>query len=382
MMTPRRRFLTALARRQPDRVPVWELIINPPTLTAWGASSFAEFADAEDLDGITVFEDTPVRPLSREEADELSARRQLPEPLAPETHVMDHWGCIWGKTDFGIPYPVTGPIQDADALRHWTPPDPDEDSLLHSLRAAVERFRGRRAVVFLTHDGFEFVHYLLGGLDRLMLAYLDSPRLVHQLAEIVIDYKIRLMQKAAAAGADAVVSGDDYAGRTGPLMSPSHFREFVFPYLRRSVAAAHALGVPYIKHTDGNVWPLLEMMLEAGIDALDPIEPIAGMDIGEVKQHYGDRIALVGNVDCTELLPHGTPEQVREAVKETLAKAAPGGGYILASSNSIHPAVRPENYRAMVDAAREWGRYPLDPEMVRNYRTKNYMEQWMDRVGP
>jgi len=97
------------------------------------------------------------------------------------------------------------------------------------------------------------------------------------------------------------------------------------------------------------------------------------VDIGEVKRHYGNHIALAGNIDCGELLSRGTPEEVVEAVKETLAKGGVGGGHILASSNSIHPAVKPKNYRAMVQTAREFGQYPLDPQMVEEYRTKNYI---------
>jgi uroporphyrinogen decarboxylase len=120
------------------------------------------------------------------------------------------------------------------------------------------------------------------------------------------------------------------------------------------------------------------MIVDTGIDCLDPIEPLAGMDIGEVKQQYGDRIAVAGNVDCSELLCRDTPEQVVEAVKETIAKASPGGGHIMASSNSIHPAVKPENYQAMVRAAREFGQYPLDAEMVAAYRHNNYIAKYLD----
>jgi uroporphyrinogen decarboxylase len=196
-------------------------------------------------------------------------------------------------------------------------------------------------------------------MENLLMDYVEDPGLAHELSEMVIDYKIRLMKKAIELGADAVVSGDDYAMRTGPIMSPSHFRDFVLPYLKRSIDAAHDMGVPFIKHTDGNIWPILPMMVEAGIDALDPIEPIAGMDIGEVKARYGDRIAVIGNVDCTEVLSRGTKDDVVRAVKETIKKASPGGGHILASSNSIHPAVKPENYKAMLEAGREFGRYPI-----------------------
>jgi uroporphyrinogen decarboxylase len=84
---------------------------------------------------------------------------------------------------------------------------------------------------------------------------------------------------------------------------------------------------------------------------------------------------LAGNVDCGELLSRGSVEDVIEAVKETIAKAAVGGGHILASSNSIHPAVKPENYKAMVDAGKKYGKYPLDEKMVAEYKKKNYMAE-------
>ena len=94
------------------------------------------------------------------------------------------------------------------------------------------------------------------------------------------------------------------------------------------------------------------------------IHLLAGMDIGEVKRKYGDRIAVVGNVDCTEILTKGTKYEIVEAVKETIAKASVGGGHIIASSNSIHPGISPENYYTMVEAAKEFGVYPLDQNMV------------------
>ena len=326
-----------------------------------GASSLEEFVEQEDLDAVTVFEDMPLRPV------------ESPAAQPNRGHVVDEWGVIWGTTDHGIPYPVSGPIRTAEDLKGYTPPDPEADYRLAALRSAVQRFKGRRAIVFLTHDAFEFPHYLRGGMDQLLMDYVDRPQLAHALAEMTLDFKIRLMQRAIAAGADVVVSGDDYAGRMGPLMSPKHFREFVLPYLQRSVQAAHEAGALYIKHTDGDIWRLIDLLVEAGIDALDPLEPIARMDIGEVKRRYGQRLALIGNIDCTELLPHGSLADVEAAVQETIAKAAPGGGYVLASSNSIHPGVNPQNYRTMVETARRWGNYPLDPRFVQQHAAKNYM---------
>ncbi|MFQ6066579.1 MAG: uroporphyrinogen decarboxylase family protein, partial [bacterium] len=222
----------------------------------------------------------------------------------------------------------------------------------------------------------EFSHYLMGGMDKLFMNYVLKPAWVKQLSEMISQYKCKVLENAAKVGADALLTGDDYAGRKGSFMSPLHFRQFVQPYLKRAVRIAKQSNLPFIKHTDGNLKEILEMIVDTGIDALDPIEPMAGMDIGEIKQKYGDRICIVGNVDCTEVLPHGTREDVEEAVKETIAKASGGGGHILASSNSIHPAVKAENYKNMIDTVRKYGVYPLDAGMIKRYKTHKYITKF------
>jgi len=372
------RMMTAARRGQPDRVPVWELIINRPVIAAlcpelltpdrqsryeWGSQGGfllqADFVEAEDLDGITVFEDGQV------------------EWLTKDTY-RDEWGITWQVAPIGIPYCVGHPIQHESDLADYRAPDPEANHRLKSLEMAVERFKGERAVVFLSHEAFEFSHYLRG-MENLLMDYVLNPRLAERLARVVMDYKRRVLERAAEIGADILCTGDDYAHNRAPIMSPEHFERFLLPYLREAVSVAKQKGVPFLKHTDGRLWPILDMIVDAGIDILDPIEPVAGMDIGRVKDVYGDRMALAGNVDCSHVLTQGTPGEVVAAVKETLAKGGVGGGLILASSNSIHPAVKPENYRTMVQAARRYGRYPLDPAMVRTYRGKDCMAKYVAR---
>ncbi|MBP6963295.1 MAG: hypothetical protein KBC96_02700 [Armatimonadetes bacterium] len=353
-MTGRERFLAALRREQPDRVPVWELIINEPTLSGiYGDIGYFALAEKLGLDAVTVFEDQRFV----EQGGEI---------------VADEYGISWGREPCGVLYPVGGPIKSQSDLDSYRPPDPHADHRLARVRKAVRRFKGEKAVVFCCHEGFEFSHYLYG-MDNLLMAYVENPEFAHRLSRMVVDYKKTVLNLAMDEGIDAAVAGDDYAFRTAPLMSPAFFEEFVVPYMREMVEAAHARGIPYIKHTDGNIWPILDLIVGTGVDAVDPLEPVAGMDIGEVKAKYGDRVAVVGNVDCGMLLPYGTKDQVVEAVKETIAKGSPGGGHVIASSNSIHPGVKPENYRTMVEAAREFGVYPLDEAMVAEYRERSYI---------
>jgi len=102
------------------------------------------------------------------------------------------------------------------------------------------------------------------------------------------------------------------------------------------------------------------MIVQSGIDAINPIQPDAGMDIGEVKRKYGKIICIAGNINCGDTLSRAPVEQVIREVKEAIRKAGPGGGYIMMSSNCLHSGVKPENYKAMVETTRTYGRYPLD----------------------
>jgi len=351
-------MLAALRREEPDQVPLWELLIDRPVIEGlYGDISYEEFVERMGLDGITIF---------------TNSKKKW---ICTDTY-ENEWGMIWRVGADGIPYLVEGPIKSEKDLDGYQIPDPDVEYRFEFAREAVKRFKGEKAIVFLGHEAFEYSWYLLGGMDKLFINYIKNPEFVKKLSKVAWSFQGRLLENMAQAGVDILLTGDDYAGRTGPLMSPRHFREFILPYLQKAVDIAHQHGLPFIKHTDGNLWRIIDMIVDTGLDGLHPNEPLAGMDIGEVKQKYGHRIAVVGNVDCSLLLPLGTEEDVVEAVKETIAKASVGGGHILASSNSIHPAVKPENYRAMVAAAREHGKYPLDSRMVGTYKIKNYIARF------
>jgi uroporphyrinogen decarboxylase len=125
------------------------------------------------------------------------------------------------------------------------------------------------------------------------------------------------------------------------------------------VDVIHEEGALCVKHTDGNIYSIMQDIANTGADGLNPIEPVAGMDLATTKRLVGDRMALVGNVDCAHLLPHGTVEQVWETVRQCIADAAPGGGFLLSSSNSIHSSVNPKNLVAMVEACLAMGKYAL-----------------------
>ena len=226
------------------------------------------------------------------------------------------------------------------------------------MEKTLRDFGGTKAVIVHLNDVFSLPRYLMG-YENLLIAIAAEPALVTALVTMSVDINLAMAKEVAQRGVKIVYTGDDFAGDTGPLMSPAHFRELFFPGLRRVVQGYKALGLFVIKHTDGMIWPLMDMIVDSGIDCLDPIDPVAGMDLAEVKAKLGKRIALKGNVDCSHLMSLGTPEQVAAATKDVLRIGAPGGGFILSSSNSIHSSVKPENYAAMLHTLKEHGSYPI-----------------------
>jgi uroporphyrinogen decarboxylase len=240
----------------------------------------------------------------------------------------------------------------------YVPPDPRAAGRYASIEKTVAEYGKTHAVLVNLHDVFSIPRNLLG-YEGLLMAIAEAPSLVSVLVAMSVDVNLAMAREIAARGVQIVYTTDDFAGDTGPLMSPEHFRALFYPGLCRIMKGYKDLGLMVIKHTDGMIWPIVDMIVDSGIDCLDPIDPLAGMDLGEAKRVLGGRIALKGNVDCSRLMTLGSPEEVAEATRAALRVGAPGGGFILSSSNSIHSSVRPQNYMAMLRSLREHGRYPV-----------------------
>lgn len=341
------RFFTALLRKgEPDRVPIMDLDIAPEVINSlFPGATVYDFIEEMDIDALMVLEDTPW------------------EDVSPGVK-RDHWGVL-RRFEFSSmmgfeqwPIPLAPKITSEKELASYIPPNPREERRFISLNKAVERLKGKKVIIFGHHSSLLYPWFILGT-ENLFRYYIENPRFAKRVIDMVVDYFTELQRYAIELGADVILDGEDYCGNNGMFMSHKHFDEFVLPGLQKVVNTAKESNIPFIKHCDGYIWPILEKLVETGIDALNPIEPAAGMDIGEVKKAYGDRIAVIGNIDCSHLLSFGSTGDVRSAVKECIQKASPGGGHIISSSNVIHDGVPPENYEAMINATKEYGNYPI-----------------------
>lgn len=149
---------------------------------------------------------------------------------------------------------------------------------------------------------------------------------------------------------------NDYCFNNGPFFSPTQFSEFVTPFLARLIQGYRELGFYTIKHTDGNIMPIIDQLVECRPHALHSLDPQAGVDIAEVKQKYGSQVCLCGNVNCG-LMQTGTEEKVIESVRYALQHGMPGGGFIFTTSNCVYPGMPLERYELMIDIWRREGLY-------------------------
>jgi uroporphyrinogen decarboxylase len=199
----------------------------------------------------------------------------------------------------------------------------------------------------------------LMGFEAFCRAIKRDPGLIARMYERVGAAQCRILDVATDFECvGGVRFADDLAYSEGLMVSPAHLRQHFFPWLKACVDLVHRKGKVFIYHSDGDVRLVLEDLIACGVDGLHPIEPKA-MDIAELKRKVGRRIALCGNIDLGYTLTRGTPAEVDAEVKERIRVLAPGGGYLLGSSNSVPEYVPLENFNAMREACFRYGRYPI-----------------------
>ncbi|MEM2428906.1 MAG: uroporphyrinogen decarboxylase family protein, partial [Candidatus Bathyarchaeia archaeon] len=367
-MSHRERFFKALELEEPDSVPITDLALDPPivdavlkrkisgtVLTMAGGSdswenslnyrlALVEACEKLDFDAVPALSDYS-----------LTTRDYRPKYLDGKKYI-DHWGRIM-QTSIGAKttYFIGGVVNTPEDLEFYEPPDPFHPDVVEMVDRIMKRVKNRDiAAIAQCHSGWHMAFQVRGGIDKISIDLYRNPYFVRKLMEKIAGACRGFAKLMAEAGIDALFVTDDYADSRGPLINPKLFREYELPNLREVVNIGKRYGIPVLKHSDGNLYPILEDIIDTGICALHPMEP-GVMDLKYVKERYGSRICLIGNVDCKYVLTFGSEEDVRRDVRRCIESAAQGGGFILASSNSLHANVRVENIYVMVDEARRYG---------------------------
>lgn len=184
----------------------------------------------------------------------------------------------------------------------------------------------------------------------------DSPEEAKEVAQQKANKIIERNKRCMDAGIDCFILCSDYCFNSGPFLSPQMFKEFVQPYLYQIIKETRSMGAYTIKHTDGNIMPILDQLLECNPHALHSLDPMAGVDIKIVKEMVGDKVALCGNVHCAALQT-GTDEEVIESAEYCMTYGKPGGGYIFCTSNVPFKGMKPERYKMILDVWKRMRNY-------------------------
>ncbi|MEA4888021.1 MAG: uroporphyrinogen decarboxylase family protein [Clostridiaceae bacterium] len=318
--TPRRRMIAALERRPvTGRVPTFELVFF---LTM---EKFGRLHPSQRYYG---------------QWDQMSKREQ-------QLH----------RDDMASLYIETAAAYGHDAI--FVHPNPGTKNEVIRLLTRIRELSGDRYFIMMHGDA---TFSIPDGSHMVDFAFrmADQPELLHAEAQSQVEQALAYSAELQKEGLlDGFALCSDYCFNTGPFLSPNQFSEFVAPYLARLIQGYRDQGFYTIKHTDGNIMPIIDQLVQANPHALHSLDPQAGVDIAEVKRLYGKKVCLIGNVNCG-LLETGTDEQVIESARYALRNGMPGYGYIFSTSNCVYTGMPLERYDLIIKVLNEEGRYAND----------------------
>lgn len=315
-MTHRQRAIAALEQRVPDFIPTFELVFHETE---------------RDLQGRT-FYGQPFEPSSAG-MSYLDIVRYNARLYVDVARRYDHSIIFVNAT-----------------LRHHEPPGQNPfttctQGVLDTLKE-IKTIAGDEFLLTCHNDPTFMIPFT--NAEEFCTGFLMDPEAMHDKAQAQLEEGFDYCGKLLAAGADGFILCCDYCTNTGPFISPTHFSEFIAPYLKTAVAEFRRHGAYVIKHTDGNIMPVLDDLLDAEPHALHSLDPMAGVDIREVKRRAAGRVALCGNVHCAHMQT-GTPEEIHDSAAYCLQWGKPGGGYIFCTSNCVFRGMPLQSYDLIHD---------------------------------
>ena len=337
------RLYTTLFGGQADRVPLMELGIDPEVMAAFIGRPIESVKDQVDFYSSAGYDYIRLAP-----SIEMIPAGAEPKEGIRTTGASDYDKARnWSAEGAGI---ITS-VNDFEAYQ-W--PEICDRHFVHFEEAQRYLPQGIK-IVGQYGDIFTWTWEIMG-FETFSIALVENPELVRLMHEKIGSIVYGLFDRMVTFdNIGALFYSDDIAYYSGLLCAPRVFREHLFPWMRKIADLCKAHNIPFIYHTDGRIWEVMDDLIELGVNALQPIEPKA-LDIREVKRRYGDRLCLIGNVDV-DILSRGTPAQIRDIVRDLICDVGVGGGYCVGSGNTVPNYVPVENFRAMVDTTLKFGRY-------------------------
>jgi uroporphyrinogen decarboxylase len=349
-----RRLIAAMRGEPTDRVPNFEVLIEDQhvqkLLGQWAGNTLSIGGDPAKGCGTS----EGARPMHPEDYLELC------RIIGQDAILVE---ALWTPIKRRQPDGTLAPWNDRsfkrrEDVQHVVWPDrSDVESKLRYVREYVAAARGTGiGVIFLCGCIFQTLYEFVIGLHDSMVMTVEEPELFDELMARSAGYFAELVREAIREGVDVIFLADDFAYNKGLFIEPKRFAQLWRPHFERIVEPARSAGKPVIFHSDGRIDQAVEMLLDMGVDCLNPMDP-SGVDYREYKRRFGRRVTLSGNIDITWPLVRGTPEDVEKDVKEHMDVLKPGGRWLAGSSHSIVNYIPHENFVAMINAIHKYGRY-------------------------
>jgi len=352
-MTSRERFLAALSHEEGDRIPIADTPW-PTTVERWHREGLPEGQSPHDYfryewagQGADLSFQLPTETI---EEDETS--RVVKDSFGATTRVFKNQESVPELIDYTIT--SRRAWEEHKPLLAWNDSRVDWENGLAGNRALQEQ---GLFVPYAAGFGYDRIMRFAGA-PRVLEAMLEEPDWVRDMMDSVAESVIVGAEEMMAKGFrfDGAFVWNDLAYRNGPFFSPATFREMELPSQKRMCDFFHSHGLPVILHTDGNVWKLIPLLLEAGFDCLQPCEVKAGMDLVELKRQYSDWLALMGGIDV-RAMAHPDPSVIEHEITTKIPVAKKGGGYIYHSDHSVPDNVSFDQYRHVMELVAEYGAY-------------------------
>jgi uroporphyrinogen decarboxylase len=379
-MNSRQRVWAALNHQEPDRVP---FDLGGTTVSGIHVTAYQNLRDYLGLPAVQVRLADLVEQLAELDDDVASQLQPDCGRVAPGLassyervfrdegdYVVfaDEWGIDWAMPkQGGFFYDMVGhPLADAssiEGLRDYRWPDPLDPGRFAGLgeRARALRREGK-AVVLAPHCvGPTEMHAFLRGWEQYYIDFALNPRLVEYLLDRIVDLKLAYWEQAlreVGDDVDVVVEADDFAGQQRMLISPDTFRTMLKPRYARLFGFIHDhTSAKLFLHSCGAMRAVIGDLIDCGLDILNPVQKsAAAMDLGELKREFGrDLVFWGGGVDTQGVFASGTPDEIREDVRQSIEALAPGGGFVFATVHNTQANVPPENFVAMWEALQTYG---------------------------
>jgi uroporphyrinogen decarboxylase len=348
-MNSKERIKTAFSRKEPDRVPVFANFVpekKKELLARFGTDDY--YAMTAELGNDMMMAGGGI---------ELSY-------YGPEEEYVCEWGCTWKyfRNDDGSYTEIVGhPLADdpdGKKLDAFTIPDPESDKAMAPLKNLTDKYGDEYFICqSLACSIFEAGWYL-HGLEDTMMDMAVNPDYAHALFDKTMQFPLKAGLKAIDGGADMIWLGDDVGMQHGMMMSPDTWRTFLKPRLKTLITEYKKRNPEIIVayHSCGYIEPIIDELIEIGLDVLNPIQPLA-MDPAEIKENYGDRLNFWGAICVQNTLPMGTEQDIRDEVALRMRTIGRGGGYLMSPAHNIQSDTSLENILAFYKAARELGVY-------------------------